>query len=144
MTHRIVVLGSVGSGKSSYIDSLDGRAFDKLYDYASPHRDITFTIGGTTVNLIEVSGQEKYDSKIESMCDGANAAIIMFDIGSKLSMNKAKTLAKRLDPNLPIEFVGNKMDIKEPKRCDIPHTPVSVRQGLNLMTPVERVISLIT
>lgn len=144
MTHKIVVLGSVGSGKSSYIDSLNGRDFEKLYDYASPHRDITFTLGGTNINLVEVSGQEKYDSRIESMCEGADAAIIMFDIGSKLSMNMAKTLAKRLDPDLPVEFAGNKVDIKEPKRCDLPHTPVSVRHGLNLMTPVERVISLIS
>jgi GTP-binding nuclear protein Ran len=65
-------------------------------------------------NVWDIAGQEKYSGLRAGYLCQANAAIIMFDFGSKKSFDSIEgwiKLVRETCPNIPIVIIGNKTDV---------------------------------
>merc|ERR1719443_1986714 len=74
-------------------------------------------VGDCTVKfeIWDTAGQERYHSLAPMYYRGAAAAIVVFDITSRASFNRANTWVKELqrqgNPNIVIALAGNKADL---------------------------------
>ena len=107
-----LVVGSAGVGKTSFIDRVSGKIFDKKYiptigiQKSSPIR-----FGLHEFNFIEKSGQELYGEM--PICDNLDGAIVMFDIHSKISYKEIPYFIRKITSKygkIPIVVCGNKLD----------------------------------
>ncbi len=74
--------------------------------------------GPIKLNLWDTAGQEKLGGLREGYYIGANAAIIMFDVTSRVTYKNVPKWYKdltRIVENIPIVLVGNKVDQKDRK-----------------------------
>jgi len=117
-----VLLGDMGAGKSSlvrrfvkgqffdYQESTIGAAFSTK---TLPEHNVKFEIWDT-------AGQERYHSLAPMYYRGAAAAIIVYDISSTESFERAKSWVKELqrqgNPNMVMALAGNKADLAETSR----------------------------
>jgi Ras-related protein Rab-5C len=116
---KLVLLGEMGSGKSSlvlrfvksqffdYQESTIGAAF---LTKTLPDQHVKFEIWDT-------AGQERYHSLAPMYYRGAAAAVIVFDISSSDSFAKAREWVKELlrqgNPGMIMSLAGNKADLAE-------------------------------
>lgn len=86
--YKVVILGDVNVGKTSFISRLTDNKFKAEYepsigvDFAS--KSIKYKDKYLKLQIWDTAGQEKYKSLIPSYLRGANLVYIMFDITSKL------------------------------------------------------------
>ena len=120
LSYRVVVLGDYAVGKSSialqYVknqfneheESTIGAAFLSKVTQSAGH-DIRYEIWDT-------AGQERYNSLIPMYYRGAQVAIVVYDITSYKSFERAKAWIKELNIEKPPDFlkvlVGNKLDLE--------------------------------
>lgn len=75
--------------------------------------------GKIKFNIWDTAGQEKLGGLREGYYIGANAAIIMFDVTSRITYKNVpkwyKDLTRITDVTIPIVLVGNKVDCKDRK-----------------------------
>ena len=68
----------------------------------------------------DTAGQERYHSLAPMYYRGAQAAVIVYDITSASSFEKAKQWIQELkrqgNPGIVMALVGNKLDLQEEKR----------------------------
>lgn len=114
---KLVLLGEMGSGKSSlvlrfvkgqffdYQESTIGAAF---LTKSLPEHNVKFEIWDT-------AGQERYHSLAPMYYRGAAAAIIVYDVTSGDSLTRAKSWVKELqrtgNANVVLALAGNKIDL---------------------------------
>jgi len=114
---KLVLLGEMGSGKSSlvlrfvkgqffdYQESTIGAAF---LTKSLPEHNVKFEIWDT-------AGQERYHSLAPMYYRGAAAAIIVYDVTSADSFTRAKNWVKELqrtgNANVVLAVAGNKVDL---------------------------------
>lgn len=114
---KLVLLGEMGSGKSSlvlrfvkgeffdYQESTIGAAF---LTKPLPEHNVKFEIWDT-------AGQERYHSLAPMYYRGAAAAIIVYDVTSADSFTRAKAWVKELqrtgNANMIMALAGNKIDL---------------------------------
>ena len=71
--------------------------------------------------VADTAGQERYASLAPLYYRGAGAAVVVYDITSPASFEKArfwvKELQKHASPNINIVLVGNKKDLGESRRA---------------------------
>lgn len=118
---KVVLLGATGVGKSSLVLRYMENRF-----VASQHS----TVGGAQfftkkervrgratvqMNIWDTAGQERFHSLANLYYRGANAAIIVYSVGSDASFVDAvqweKTLAENDLRDIVVAFVGNKSDL---------------------------------
>nr|QBK86921.1 MAG: Ras family GTPase [Marseillevirus LCMAC103] len=72
-----------------------------------------------TFNIWDTAGQEKFGGLREGNYIGADCAIVMFDVTSRMSYKNARVwaqdLRKHAPPGIPIVLCGNKVDVKDRK-----------------------------
>ena len=120
--HKIVLLGSGGCGKTTYLQRLSKGTFDRKYiaTIGVEVQTIPFNTcdGYITYNIWDTAGQEKFSGLQEGYCVGSKAAIIMFDLTSNCSLKEIVYYIKNyivgLNLKIPIAFCGTKSD--EPNR----------------------------
>ena len=83
--------------------------------------------GRMKLNLWDTAGQEKFDALTKMYFNGAEAALIVYDVTNTLSFEKAQKWVKDLDDNEASEsilkfLVGNKSDMLD-------QIEVSAQQG---------------
>jgi len=69
-----------------------------------------------TLQLWDFGGQERFRFLLESYVLGAKGALLMFDLTRIQTLENLEQwvkLVRKGDPNLPILFVGTKLDLKE-------------------------------
>uniref|UniRef100_A0A7R9V342 Uncharacterized protein n=1 Tax=Chlamydomonas euryale TaxID=1486919 RepID=A0A7R9V342_9CHLO len=116
---KLVLLGEMGSGKSSLVlRYVKGQFFDyqastvgaAFLTKTLPELNVKFEIWDT-------AGQERYHSLAPMYYRGAAAAIIVYDITSVDSLTRAKSWVKELqrqgNPNMIMALAGNKADLEE-------------------------------
>lgn len=122
--YKVVLLGESGVGKSSlvvrlvkneYLPSQYSTVGASFFRYAANLED------GVTVNfdIWDTAGQERYKSLASMYYRGAAAALVVYDITSAESFDRARFWIKELYNNSPdtlIALVGNKCD-KEDERA---------------------------
>uniref|UniRef100_A0A0E0LEW3 Uncharacterized protein n=1 Tax=Oryza punctata TaxID=4537 RepID=A0A0E0LEW3_ORYPU len=106
---KLVLLGDLGAGKTSIVESTIGAAFFSqvlCMDEATVKLDIWDT-----------AGQERYHSLAPMYYRGAAAAVVVYDISSTDSYIRARKwvdeLQRQGNPHLVMALVGNKVDLEE-------------------------------
>lgn len=127
---KIVILGSAGVGKTSYITRLKTKDFTVAYtpttkvdvsclQFPTSSCDVIF-------NIWDFGGQERFDPKIMGNTQdcyyvGAHAAIIMFDVTNFHSYREVSYWfdeIRKVCPSVPIVICGNKAESKQRKVKD--------------------------
>ncbi|XP_077169865.1 ras-related protein Rab-17 [Paroedura picta] len=118
---KVVLLGSSSVGKSSLAYRYVKKDFrDSLPTVGCSFFNQCVTLDATTVKLEiwDTAGQEKYHSVCHLYYRGANAALLVYDITSKETFEKAKVWLSELEQEflqneIIIILVGNKHDLSE-------------------------------
>merc|ERR1719461_2277280 len=123
MSHRmlqfkLVLLGEAAVGKSSLVIRFVKGQFSEYQESTIGAAFLTQTVPvqDCTVKfeIWDTAGQERYHSLAPMYYRGAAAAIVVYDITSNASFNRAKTWVKELQrqgsPEVVIALAGNKLD----------------------------------
>ncbi|KAI5688626.1 ADPribosylation factor family [Leishmania braziliensis] len=124
---KLVLLGESGVGKSSVVQRLMRNAFS-----ARPHSTVgasffryTCSVAdGTAVHfdIWDTAGQERFRSLAAMYYRGAAAALVVFDIVSADTYERAKHWARELHINSPetlVMLVGNKKDLESERQVPV-------------------------
>ena len=119
---KVVLSGDGGVGKTTFVKRHLTGEFEKKY-IATQGVDVSSIIfytnrGPIKLNLWDTAGQEKLGGLREGYYIGANAAIMMFDVTSRITYKNIPKWHKdltRICENIPIVLVGNKVDQKDRK-----------------------------
>lgn len=124
-TAKLVLLGEMGSGKSSLVlRYVKGQFFDyqastvgaAFLTKTIPELNIKFEIWDT-------AGQERYHSLAPMYYRGAAAAIIVYEITSADSFGRAKAWVRELqrqgNPNMIMALAGNKADLESQRAVSV-------------------------
>ena len=117
---KIVLVGDAGTGKSAFLKRHIHHDFTCNY---TPTNGVdvymlqieTKSHGLVTLDIWEISGQEKHNDNIEYYMN-SDAAIVFFDLTSKISYFHARawrSMVLDICPDIPIVICGNKVDIKD-------------------------------
>lgn len=116
---KLVLLGEMGSGKSSLVlRYVKGQFFDYQASTVGA-AFLTKTIPELNVKfeIWDTAGQERYHSLAPMYYRGAAAAIIVYDITNADSFARAKAwvreLQRQANPNMVMALAGNKADLEE-------------------------------
>ncbi|KKN54986.1 hypothetical protein LCGC14_0586670 [marine sediment metagenome] len=74
-----------------------------------------------TLQLWDFGGQERFRFLLESYVLGAKGALLMFDLTRMMSLENLEqwlNIVRKGDPNLPVLFVGTKLDLVEEIQVD--------------------------
>jgi len=120
-TFKVVIIGDGGVGKTTFIKHMRTGEFGIKYiptlgvevnplHFSTTHGDITF-------NIWDCSGQERYQGLGDGYYIGADAAILMFDLTSRLTYRNLvkwhRDITRCVSENIPIVLCGNKYDCKD-------------------------------
>merc|ERR1712000_309183 len=118
---KLVLLGESAVGKSSLVlRFVKGQFLDyRESTIGAAFLTQTVCLNDTTVKfeIWDTAGQERYHSLAPMYYRGAQAAIVVYDITSMDSFERAKSWIKELqrqgNPNIVIALAGNKVDLAE-------------------------------
>ena len=146
--YKVVLLGESGVGKSSLVLRLvkDEWIPNQHSTVGASFFRYTATVDDLTVNfdIWDTAGQERYKSLASMYYRGAAAALVVYDITSLDSFDRAKYWIRELMANSPetiITLVGNKCDLEEQRRvsredakkyadeCGLLHFEASAKDG---------------
>ncbi|MBY8990997.1 MAG: GTP-binding protein [Candidatus Lokiarchaeota archaeon] len=74
-----------------------------------------------TLQLWDFGGQERFRFLLESYVLGAKGALLMFDLTRMSSLQNLEqwlNIVRKGDPNLPVLFVGTKLDLEDEIQVD--------------------------
>ncbi|KAG6515463.1 hypothetical protein ZIOFF_025875 [Zingiber officinale] len=119
-----VLLGDMGAGKSSLVIRFVRGQFIEFQEstIGAAFFAQTLTVGDTAVKfeIWDTAGQERYHSLAPMYYRGAAAAIIVYDMTSTESFEKAKNwvqeLRKQGNPNMVTALAGNKCDLEDKRK----------------------------
>uniref|UniRef100_A0AC34R2Y7 GTP-binding protein n=1 Tax=Panagrolaimus sp. JU765 TaxID=591449 RepID=A0AC34R2Y7_9BILA len=115
-TFNISLVGSSGSGKTTFIKRHQTGEFEKKYVITTGTQVYSlnfFTSRGQIIFNVVETGKETHGGSTRGQC-----AIIMFDVTSKGSYDSALKLGRDFlkdDEDIPVVMVGNKSDLHNPK-----------------------------
>ena len=127
-TFKLVLIGDGGVGKTSWITLIRTGEFCQRY-ISTKGVDVTVltfhtTRGVVKFNVWDFAGLEKYCDLGDGYYIGANCAIVMFDVNSRISHKNSKqweTVFRRVNDTVPLLTVGNK--------CDLPMKSTEMNQA---------------
>ena len=119
-TFKIILLGEPGVEKTALAQRF-------CFDLFNPSQKLTIGVDfyvktielqGKKIKLQiwDVGGDERFKFLIPTYCNGANAAMIIFDITNSKSLNQISELTqivREKASNIPIMLIGSKLDLKE-------------------------------
>ena len=138
---KIILIGNGGVGKSTFIEQLINKKFEKRY--ISSKGDI-YTIkfntnkGEIIFNINDCDGQAYFSEKNNIFYQGADAAIIMFDTTNNISHKSVNKWAKdiyNICGNIPVVICGNKIDSNQRIIPKGDYCEISVKNNYNLNEP---------
>jgi len=123
---KLVLLGESAVGKSSLVLRFVKGQFLEYQESTIGAAFLTQTVclNDTTVKfeIWDTAGQERYHSLAPMYYRGAQAAIVVYDITSTDSFERAKSWVKELqrqgNPNIVIALAGNKVDLATARRIE--------------------------
>lgn len=119
---KIILMGDGGVGKTTFVGRHLTGEFEKKYiatQGVSVNSIVFYTnYGPIKLHLWDTAGQEKFGCLREGYYIGANAAIIMFDVTSRITYKNVPKWFKdyrRICEDTPVVLVGNKVDHNDRK-----------------------------
>lgn len=116
--YKVILVGSVGVGKSAYLQRFAGGEFLSGYksDTGANVKNLDFhtSAGKLVLNVWDVAGYQNLEGLSDNYYVGADAAIIMFDVTNMASYKLVSSYYKyitRICGNIPVVLVGNKCDV---------------------------------
>ncbi|KAJ0974490.1 hypothetical protein J5N97_016455 [Dioscorea zingiberensis] len=121
---KLVLLGDMGAGKSSLVLRFVKGQFLEFQEstIGAAFFSQTLAVNDATVKfeIWDTAGQERYHSLAPMYYRGAAAAIIVYDISSTESFERAKKwvqeLQKQGNPNMVTALAGNKADLEDKRK----------------------------
>lgn len=121
---KLVLLGDMGAGKSSLVHRFVKGQFLEFQEstIGAAFFSQTLALNDATVKfeIWDTAGQERYHSLAPMYYRGAAAAIIVYDITSAESFERAKKwvqeLQKQGNPNMVTALAGNKADLEDKRK----------------------------
>ena len=118
---KIILLGEMGTGKTSLINIYFGKAFDcNSFTTSAPEffqKQLTIKGIDCTVGVWDTAGQEKYRSISKIIINGAQIVVFVYDITKKETFKElefwTKCVEEILDKKVILGIVANKMDLYE-------------------------------
>ncbi|CAK7334948.1 unnamed protein product [Dovyalis caffra] len=121
---KLVLLGDMGTGKTSMVLRFTKGQF---FDFQESTIGAAFFTQVLSLNeatikfdIWDTAGQERYHSLAPMYYRGAAAAVVVYDITSMDSFERAKKwvieLQRQGNPNLIMFLVGNKVDLEEKRK----------------------------
>jgi GTP-binding nuclear protein Ran len=117
--YKLVLVGDGGVGKTTFVKRHRSGDFEKRYipTIGVEVRSLTFptNYGELTFNCWDTAGQERFGHLREGYYIGGEAAIIMFDVTTRVTYKNVLTWYKDLErvcSGIPIVLCGNKVDCK--------------------------------
>jgi len=119
---KLVLVGDGGVGKTTFVKRHLTGEFEKKY-IATQGVEVSSLVfftnyGPIKFNIWDTAGQEKLGGLREGYYIGADCAIIMFDVTSRITYKNVPKWYKdltRICENVPMVLVGNKVDAKDRK-----------------------------
>lgn len=120
--YKLVLVGDGGVGKTTFVKRHLTGEFEKKY-IATQGVEVSSLVfftnyGPIKFNIWDTAGQEKLGGLREGYYIGADCAIIMFDVTSRITYKNVPKWYKdltRICENIPMVLVGNKVDAKDRK-----------------------------
>ncbi|CAL4069351.1 unnamed protein product, partial [Meganyctiphanes norvegica] len=120
--YKVVIIGDGGTGKSSYVARLQSEDFYHEYVATMGVEKCTISVetthGEFTLVLWDTAGQEKLGPLRDGYYADADAAILFFDVTSRVTYKNIPGWHKdivRVSPDIPIVLCANKVDVQERK-----------------------------
>ncbi|KAJ1692502.1 hypothetical protein LUZ63_009200 [Rhynchospora breviuscula] len=121
---KLVLLGDMGAGKSSLVLRFVKGQFLEFQEstIGAAFFSQTLALNDATVKfeIWDTAGQERYHSLAPMYYRGAAAAVIVYDITSNDSFERAKKwvveLQKQGNPNMVMALAGNKADLEDKRK----------------------------
>lgn len=146
---KLLVVGEGGVGKTAFIKRHLTGEFAKSYVATMgvevnplPFRT---SLGQVVFNIWDCAGQEKFSGLGTGYYKGANAAIIMFDVTSRISYKSVPhwyNSVRAVCPDIPIVLCGNKVDrkvkpseIQFHRKKQIQYYDISAKSSYNFEKP---------
>ena len=119
-TFKIALVGDGGVGKTTYLKRLVDGEFKKRYipTIGAEIYDMELHPPTTRFQIWDTAGQEKYTGVTTNYYKNADAAIIMFDVTSRVSYKNVSNWYRDIRavcPDIPIILLGNKCDSSDRK-----------------------------
>jgi len=119
---KLVLVGDGGVGKTTFVKRHKSGEFEKKYvaTLGVEVHPLTFytSLGAIVYNCWDTAGQEKFGGLRDGYYVGGKAAIIMFDVTSRITYKSVSVWHRdltRVCENIPIVLCGNKVDVKDRK-----------------------------
>mmetsp|Transcript_51861 Transcript_51861/g.85863 ORF Transcript_51861/g.85863 Transcript_51861/m.85863 type:complete len:241 (-) Transcript_51861:10-732(-) len=119
---KLVLVGDGGVGKTTFVKRHRSGEFEKKYvaTLGVEVHPLTFytSLGPIIFNCWDTAGQEKFGGLRDGYYVGGKAAIIMFDVTSRITYKSVSVWHRdltRVCENIPIVLCGNKVDVKDRK-----------------------------
>jgi small GTP-binding protein len=116
---KIVILGDPAVGKTSLVKRYVDNMFSNDYLMTIGTNILAKTVhiddNRIKLNIWDLGGQPLFKDVRETYCNGANGAILVFDLTRQNTLNNLHGWAQtlwRLVGKVPLVFVGNKADLK--------------------------------
>ncbi|KAM3253460.1 hypothetical protein ACQJBY_047514 [Aegilops geniculata] len=124
---KLVLLGDVGTGKSSLVLRFVKGQFVEFQEstIGAAFFSQTLAVNDETVKfeIWDTAGQERYHSLAPMYYRGAAAAIVVYDITNATSFTRAKKWVQELqaqgNPNTVMALAGNKADMLEARQVPV-------------------------
>ncbi|KAI5556853.1 hypothetical protein POPTR_018G079300v4 [Populus trichocarpa] len=124
---KLVLLGDMGTGKTSLVLRFVKGQFLEFQESTIGAAFFTqvLSLNEATIkfDIWDTAGQERYHSLAPMYYRGAAAAVVVYDITSMDSFERAKKwvteLQRQGNPNLIMFLVGNKVDLQQKRKVGI-------------------------
>ena len=146
LKYKIILAGSKDVGKSSLIARFCDNVFQEktmgTIGVAFKRKNVKIDDKlNIELHIWDFGGEEKYRTLFPSYCNGASAALILYDITDQNSLNDVKNWIKIIDKNATEKvikvLIGTKKDLKENREISIAEAQKSSQKFKCLGEPLE-------
>ena len=146
-TYKVVLIGADGVGKSVFREKLRTGFFQRAYISTLGADVSTIKVDGTTFQIWDTAGQEKFGGLADGYYVNADAAILMFDSSSKRTFNALNDWRIKfravVGDGAPIITVASKCDIAPAFDFDDNIIKISAKNNIGLYEPFRKIVNLL-